>query len=207
MIKIEGERKSWRKELKVGKRQKAKKGVRWRDVGGGGNKHKMVPEIKTLSLWNSVYVAQFPCLHTRVNLYVLHHEFKWSTREGAILTELNVHNAKWEETAKQKSFLFYFQFSSSSSYSTFLLSYLISGLNFYPVLTHLAQTWKRKKKDWNPTCKNSWGWFHRAFSLLSRTTATYIYIYIYIYMYCRNKLLFLVWGALVSWYLESIVVC
>ena len=174
---------------------------------GGGNEYKMVPEIKILSLWNSVDVAQFPYLDTRANLCVLKHEFKWSFRVGASLTELNVPNATWEETAKQKSFLFYFLFSSSSSYSLLLLSYLISGLNFYRVLAHLALAWKKKKKkrkkEWSPACKNSCGWFHRAFFLLSRTTA----IYIFLYMYCRNKLLFLVWGVLVSWYLESIVVC
>jgi hypothetical protein len=44
--------------------------------GGGGNEYKMVPEIKTLSLWNSVDVARFPYLDTRANLYVLRHEFK-----------------------------------------------------------------------------------------------------------------------------------
>jgi len=203
MITIEGECKSWRKELKVGKRKKAKEGVWWRDVGWGGNEYKMVPEIKTLLLWNSVDVAQFPYLDTRTNLYVLRHEFKWSIKVEAILTELNVPNVRREETAKQKSFLFYFLFSSSSSYSSFLLSYLISVLNFYRVLTHLALTWKKKKKEWSPTCKNSCGWLHRTFSLLSRTTATYTFLY----MYCRNKLLFLAWGALVSWNLESIVVC
>jgi hypothetical protein len=146
MITIEGEYKSWRKELKVGKRQKTKKGVWWRDVVGGGNEYKMVPEIKNFSLWNSVDVAQFPYLDTRTNLYVLRHEVKCSLRVAAIVTELNIPNATWEETTKQKSFVFYFLFSSPSSYSSFLLSYLISGLNFYRVLTHLGLTWKRKKK-------------------------------------------------------------
>jgi len=43
---------------------------------GGGNKYKMVPEIKTSSLWNTVEVAQFPYQYTGTNLYVLQHEFK-----------------------------------------------------------------------------------------------------------------------------------
>ena len=171
--------------------------------GEGVTNIKWFLKLKLFSLWNRVDIAQSTYLHTGPNLYVLRHEFKWNIRVEAILTELNVPNASWEETAKQKSFLFYFLFSSSFSYSSFLLSNLISGLNFCHVLTHLALTWKRKKKEWSLTCKNSWRWFHCAFSLLSRTTATYTFLY----MYCRNKLLFLVWGVLVSWYLESVLVC
>jgi hypothetical protein len=45
----------------------------WR---GGGNEYKMVPEIKTSSLWNIVEGAQFPYQDTGTNLYVLQHEFK-----------------------------------------------------------------------------------------------------------------------------------
>jgi len=46
MITIEGECKSWRKELKVGKRQKAKKGVWWRDVGEGVTNIKWFLKLK-----------------------------------------------------------------------------------------------------------------------------------------------------------------
>lgn len=165
----------------------------------------MVPEIKTSSLWNIVEVAQFPYQDTGTNLYVLQHEFEWIIRVGAMLRELNISNATWEETTKQKTFVFYFLFSSSSLYSSFLLSYLISGLNFYRVLTYLALTWKkRKKKGWSPTCKNSWGWLHRAFFSSQKNN---VHIYFSMCMYCRNKLLFLVWGALVSSYSESLLVC
>jgi hypothetical protein len=146
--------KSWRKELKVGERQKAKKGVRWMDVGGGGNEYKMVPEIKTLELCNEEAFALFSYLNTRANLQVLQHGFKWTIRLGSILTELSVPNAKTEGVAKQKFFLFYFLFFFSFFLLLFLLFYFISGLNFYRVLTHLAVTWK--KKGWSPTWKNSW---------------------------------------------------